>query len=361
MHKCQDCSEMIETRAKRCRECYDKWIDSRKSSLLVTENETKMKKEDKSQSDEILEKALSIAKHLHDTYKKIDLGTPTASKNTNKREEQSILDLSDIHIGMINEVFDSDVGKNVITYNDAIFKQELGILINSVKEIHRILSNSYKLRTLTINLMGDIVTNDRIFEEQVFEIEKPVGLQVWDSINYLIYTIQSLLSVYEQIKIVCVVGNHGRSLPDSYEEPVENNFEYFIYKTLEKQYEGNKRVEIVVPNSRRYIYNILQWRHLIEHGDSMRGATSTAIEKQIKDLSINVGGFDLFHFGHYHKLKDDEISDKVIVKQNGSWIYKDNYAFKKFKYYSIPKQWFFGCSKDRPETWQYKLDLRKIK
>lgn len=309
--------------------------------------------------NEINELVLEIGKSIYNNYKKIKIIEPKPVYNQkSKREEQSILDISDIHIGMKNEVFDSDIGKNIVTYNSNIFKRELGILISSVLEIHKILSQSYKLKKLTINLMGDIITNDRIFEEQVFEIEKVVGLQVWDAINYLSYLLQSLLKAYEQIDVICVVGNHGRSLPDSYEEPVENNYEYFIYKTLEKQFANSKRIKIIVPNSRRYIYKILNWRHLIEHGDSLRGSTATGIEKQIKDLSINVGGFDVFHFGHFHKLKDDEISDKVIVKQNGCWIYKDNYAFKKYKYYSIPKQWFFGCNQSRPETWQYKLDLR---
>ena len=311
------------------------------------------------QNSELQKLSLQIAENIYDNYKLLKLNIPYIYKSSSsKREEHSILDLSDIHIGMYNEVFDSDIGKNIVTYNHNIFKKELEVLINSVLKIHDILSQSYSLKKLTINLMGDIVTNDRIFEEQVFEIEKVVGLQVWDAINYLIYLIVSLLKVYEKIDVVCVVGNHGRSLPDSYEEPVQNNFEFFVYKMLEKQFANNKRVKIVVPDSRRFIYKIYNWKHLIEHGDSLRGSSSTGIEKQIKDLSINVGGFDILHFGHFHKLKEDEISDKVIVKQNGCWIYKDNYAFKKYKYYSIPKQWFFGCNEHRPETWAYKLDLR---
>lgn len=306
--------------------------------------------------------AVEVGEYLYNNYKKIKLIEPNVIyKSNSKREEQSILDISDVHIGMINEVFDSDVGKNVITYNSKIFEDELSVLLKSVIQIHKLLSNAYRLNKLTIFVMGDIVTNDRIFEEQVFEIEKVVGLQVWDAINYLTYAIQTLLSVYEKIDVVCVVGNHGRSLPNSYEEPVQNNYEYFIYKSLGKQFIDSKRVKIIVPESRRYLHNILNWKHLIEHGDSMRGTTSTGIEKQIKDLSINVGGFDVLHYGHYHKLKEDEISDKVIVKQNGGWIYKDNYAWKKFKYYSIPKQWFFGCNEERVETWAYKLDLRDIK
>jgi hypothetical protein len=349
-----DCGIKISRKdAKRCRLCYIKFTNQtekgKETSDIIEVKNTKA----------LTQLAMQLGKVMYENYKKIDLIEPKLIyKTSNKKEEQSILDISDIHIGMINEVFDSDVGKNVITYNMNIFKKELEVLLKSVVQIHKLLSNAYKLRKLIIFLMGDVVTNDRIFEEQVFEIEKVVGLQVWDAINYLTYAIQTLLTIYEEIDVVCVVGNHGRSLPDSYEEPVQNNYEYFIYKSLEKQFIESKRVKIIVPESRRYLYNILQWKHLIEHGDSMRGTTATGIEKQIKDLSINVGGFDVLHYGHYHKIGDTEISDKVVVKQNGGWIYKDNYAWKKYKYYSIPKQWFFGCNEHRPETWAYKLDLR---
>lgn len=310
--------------------------------------------------DDINQLAKLIGEKLYENYKVLKLEEPLAIKTKGKREEISILDISDVHIGMTNEVFDSDAGKKVITYNMEIFKQELENLQRSIFEIHSILSNSYKLKELVIFVLGDLITNDRIFPEQTFEIEKCVGLQVWDGINYFTKFFNNLLKIYEKITIICVVGNHGRSNPIHYDEPVENNFEYFIYKTWEKQFANSKRINVIVPSTRRYIYKVLNWSHLIEHGDSMKGTTDSYIEKQIKDLRINVGGFDVFHYGHFHKLKEREISDKVIVKQNGGWILKDDYGFKKFKTYSIPKQSFFGCNTKRPETWSYKLDLRNI-
>lgn len=299
-----------------------------------------------------------IGEKLYENYKHIKVSEPKAKKQRGKREEVSILDVSDVHVGMINEVFDSEVGKKITTYNMDIFKKELFTLDKSIREIHSILSNSYNLRTLNINVIGDLITNDRIFPEQSFEIEKVVGLQIWDAINYFTKFFNGLLSIYENINIVCVVGNHGRSNPSHYEEPVENNFEYFIYKTWEKQFADSKRINVVVPDTQRYVYNILNWKHLLEHGHSMRGTSDNALEKQIKDLSLNMGGFDVFHYGHFHKLKEREIADKVIVKQNGCWIPKDSYGYKKFKSYSVPKQHFFGCNEKRPETWAYKIDLR---
>ena len=326
--------------------------DLDENTLLFTKPTKKLKTED------ITKLARLIGQNLYDNYQVVKLQEPKALKFKGRKEEHSILDISDVHVGMKNEVFDSDVGKKIMTYDMNIFKQELNTLQKSIFDIHTILNNSYNLRELTIFFLGDLITNDRIFKEQHLEIEKVVGLQVWDAVNYFTSFFNNLLRIYEKINIVGVVGNHGRSLPDSYEEPVENNFEYFIYKIWEQQFSDSKRIKVIVPSTRRYIHKVYNWKHLIEHGDSMRGSSDNYIEKQIKDLTINVGGFDIMHFGHFHKLKEKEIGDKVIVKQNGSWILKDSYAFKKYKQYSIPKQFFFGCSERRPETWNYKIDLR---
>lgn len=308
---------------------------------------------------EVHELARLVGEEIQNNYKKVKLPEPKLQVSSkSNREEISILDISDVHVGMINEIYDADSGKKVITYDHAIFEKELATLQDSIFQIHGILSNSYKLKKLVIFVLGDVITNDRIFPEQVFEVEECVGQQIWKVIPVFAKFFNNLLAIYEEIEVVCVVGNHGRSNPHHYNEPVENNFEYHIYKCWEEQFKDSKRVKIVVPNTRRYVHTVGKWKHLVEHGDQLRGFTSNAIEKQLKDIYVNVGGFDVMHFGHLHQLKEDEISDKVIVKQNGCWIYKDGYAWNKFKKYSIPKQHFFGCNSKRPETWAYKIDLR---
>lgn len=312
----------------------------------------------KIKKSEITNLAKMIGEKIFADYKKIPLKEPVIYKTEGVKEEYSILDISDVHIGMINEIFDEDAGKKVITYNMDIFYKELNKLQDSIGQIHGILSKSYKLKKLYINVFGDIITNDRIFPEQTFEVEKCVGLQIWDAVHSFTRFFNNLLKYYETIEINCVVGNHGRSNPTHYNEPVENNFEFFIYKCWQEQFKNNCRIKVVVPDTSRFIYSIGPWRHLIEHGHNLRGYSDNAIKTQMKELHINVGGFDVMHFGHIHELAEKSISDKVVVKQNGCWIYKDEYAWTKFKTYSIPKQHFFGCNDKRPETWSYKIDLR---
>jgi hypothetical protein len=280
-------------------------------------------------------------------------------KSTNKKEEYSVLDLSDIHYGMINECFDSKIGKQRVTYNKDIFKKEMSNLYKSVGEIHELLSSAYKLRKLYINIMGDIVTNDRIFQGQEFHIDGCVGKQL-DEVNvHLITLINNFLRFYEQIEVNCVVGNHGRST-DSYktDEPVENNFEYHLYRIIQRAFEGKKRVKIVVPSSYEHIVNIGPWKHLIAHGDKFRGATKNSIERQVKDLIVNMGNFDALDMGHFHFCGQTPVGEAVSVFHNGCWIEKDNYAFRVFKQYSVPAQHFYGCNDKRKLTWGYELDLR---
>ena len=301
-----------------------------------------------------------IGEKIYKNFQVVKLETPSLIKAAGTCEETSILDISDVHVGMINEASNEATGGKEITYNHEIFLSELKQMQESIFQIHQLLSHKdgYRLRKLVIHILGDIITNDRIFPEQTFEIEHCVGLQMWDAVTIFSQFFVNLLRIYEEIEVVCVAGNHGRSNPTHYNEPVQNNFEYHIYRIWQKQFENHKQIKIIVPEAYRYIHKIGPWRHLIEHGHNLKGFSETSIKNQLKEMFVNVGNFDVFHFGHIHELADKSISDKVIVKQNGCWIWKDEYAWTKFKTFSIPKQHFFGCNDRRAETWKYALDLR---
>lgn len=322
------------------------------SEILI--QEVKRKRVTRAEADQLIK---YFGAQMYNQFQAVKLPEPKCKAFKDKPEEYSVLDISDVHVGMINQTYDNNTCKTVTTYNNQIFMEELGNLQQAISDIHAILSSSYSLKKIYINILGDIITNDRIFPEQVFEIEECVGRQMWRVIPAFAQFFINLLNIYEEVEVNCVVGNHGRS-QFQYEEPVENNFEYFVYKTWQKQFQDSKRIKINVPDSRRAVVKIGPWRHLLEHGDAIKGQSENSLEKQINDLYREMGGFDCMHIGHFHQLREREISDKVIVKQNGCWIWKDNYAFKHFKKYSVPRQHFFGCNKKRLETWNYKLDLR---
>ncbi len=80
---------------------------------------------------------------------------------------------------------------------------------------------------------------------------------------------------------------------------------------------------------------------MLMHGDSFRG-TGRNMKTKVEKMYVNIGGFEVLDIGHFHDLHEENISDKILIKYNGAWISKEEYGYKKFKQYSVPKQHFYG-------------------
>ncbi len=295
----------------------------------------------------------------HNIFKSVT--PPTYSKNL--KEEKVVLVLSDMHTGMINELYIPNKGK-VITYNEQIRQKELVHLRDSIFQIHHLFQHAYNMKELNIMMLGDMITNDRIFDGQEFQIDRPYGIQMWDTIRDLAYFINEMRAKFEKINVFCVVGNHGRSSNEYKEEPVENNYEWTLYKILEKTFVNDKQVSIVVPNTRFYSTQIYGHTYYMHHGDNMRGSSRNAFERAAKDLLSTLlpdlpTGFDVYVCGHFHRSEKIDINEKSTVLINGCWIPRDSYGFKMFRQYSKPVQWLFGINQKRAITWHFNLELDK--
>jgi hypothetical protein len=278
-------------------------------------------------------------------------------------EEEAVLVLSDMHTGMINEIYDPNSQSKVITYNEEIRQKELTYLRDSMFEIQTILSKSYNLRKLHILILGDMITNDRIFDGQKFEIDRPYGKQVWDTVRDLTYFVNQMTTRFPKVHVIGIVGNHGRSNEKYSEEPVENNFEWTLYKIMQESLKKNPNVEMEVPDTRFYSTQIFGHRYYMHHGDNLRGFSKTAVERGARDLLTTLipdlpSGFDVYLMGHLHSAEKMDLNERSTMIVNGSFIPRDQYGYKMFRRYSKPQQWFFGVGKSRPITWSYALDLK---
>ena len=276
-----------------------------------------------------------------------------------KHNEKAVLVLSDIHCGMVNRIFDRHTDEMKTTYNTKIRQEEMKYLSTSIFKIKKLLYHSFNLNHLIIFNLGDNITNDRIFGGQIFHIDKCVGLQVLEMVTDLSNFIKEMKKFFNKVTMVCMVGNHGRSLGEyKFDEPIENNYEYIMYKIIQKTFENDKTVEIIVPNTHFYIYKIYEHKYFLTHGDILRGFTRNAIERSIKDYVIaHESDFDIFVMGHYHRIDKMTLSEHSIALVNGCWISKDKFGFKIARQYSKPQQWFFGVSKKRAITWDFVIDL----
>lgn len=294
-------------------------------------------------------------------FKRQNLAT-LLKPSEHKQSEKVVLLLSDMHSGMVNKIFDKESGHAMVTYDDKIRQQEIVYLRNSILRIKTLMSGFYNLDHLIIFNLGDNITNDRMYGGQAFNITKCVGLQILDTVRDLTFFMNEMKKIFSKITFVGVTGNHGRSQDDSnYDEPTENNYEFLMYKMIESIFIDDKRVEIIIPNTKFYMHKIYNHKYLLTHGDKIRGYTRNSVERSIKDYVIaNDCDFDVFVMGHLHRLDRLTLSEKSIALINGSWISKDNYGFTVCKQYSKPQQWLFGVSKKRAITWDFIIDLKEV-
>ncbi len=107
------------------------------------------------------------------------------------------------------------------------------------------------------------------------------------------------------IAIPTCVGNHGRTTQKMrIKTSTKNSYEWLLYKTLEKIYQGNKRVAFQVGEGYHNIQTILGRKVRFHHGDGFRyqggvGGITIPVNKAIAqwDKSETVD-FDIF--GHWH-------------------------------------------------------------
>jgi len=302
----------------------------------------------------VVEEVITTKKYISPTYKKPFKG---------KIKENAVLLLSDIHCGKINKFLDIETGKVEETYNEQIMIQKFNKLIESIYSIIKLLSYSYDIKKLYIFGLGDFVDNNLIFKGQRFFIEYGVGKQVLTLVKVLADFIEELLSLFEEIEFVGVIGNHGRLTERKEASPVENSFDYLTYKILETYFRQEKRVKFDIPKTWFYVKSIENHKFLLHHGDciySWMGIPYYGITRQSKARQIEIP-HNIECIGHFHQRMEIPVSSRSFCLVNGSFIDKDDFAWRKYGVLSKAEQYFFGVSKKRSRTWSFSLDLKENK
>lgn len=300
-----------------------------------------------------IEAVRMVTEKYYDTYNNIKYKGKWVK---GKQDEDQIQLLSDMHTGMINHA--PTTGE--VTYNQEIQEKELQNLLRGNIRFYDLYKSSYNIETFYIFGLGDLITNDRIYEGQQKEITCGVGEQIQQTLNYVSDYIKNLLTYYPRVVYINVVGNHGRTTPNYISEEATNNFEYFVGLLLKERFQNNKRVEIILSKDYSYTKMIRGHKYLLTHGNSIRGATLNSIEKASKEIALLVEQepYDVICIGHFHCCHKLPISPKTSLLVNGCFIHKDNYAYTKLRKFSTAKQYLFNVSKRSALHNLQELDLR---
>jgi len=255
----------------------------------------------------------------------ISIGKIEQLASSSKHEAVPIIQLSDWHF---EERVDAHTINGLNEYNLEIAAYRWNKCIqNSLKLVHKE-RNSSEIKQLCLWLGGDFITG-YIHEE----LEESNYLSPTQATRFakekIIVAIKFYLEhgKFDKITIPCNFGNHGRTnQKPRVSTGYKNSYEWMMYQDVADYFQGNKKVEFIIPNGLFAYVDIMGHMNSFWHGDSIKygggiGGLTIPLIKAIQRYDQQCKA-DYNWMGHYHQLW--QATKNCIV--NGSGIGYGPYA-----------------------------------
>jgi hypothetical protein len=264
---------------------------------------------------------------------------PRREKRRGSREACAVILASDWHI---EETVDADkvAGRNA--YDLGVARQRAGRFFAGAEWLLGMQRQAFTIRDVVLWLGGDLISG--FIHEELQEgnslspTEAILELRDWltDGIDRMLRDDQT-----RRLVIPCSYGNHGRTGPrKKVSRGAENSYEWLLYRILEKQYAGDKRVSFQVARGEHTYVDVYGQVLHFHHGDSVNygggvGGITIPLNKAISGWNT-VKPADVHNIGHFHQLT---WTRNAVV--NGSLMGFSPYAFHVKAHFEAPQQAFY--------------------
>lgn len=300
-----------------------------------------------------------IADKLSKIARKLPTCPPPVHSPVNKKlrtDEDMVLVFSDLHIGHEHTLEETG---GLSEYNLDIFVNRLNNLKRAIADIYELHSSLYKIPKLHIMSLGDIVdgANTAGSWSPVW-INTPIVDQVMLGYRHISDFIYYMLSIFPEVEMYALYGNHGRVAPNGAEKKY-NNFDFLCYKYLELEFRDEPRLKINTTKSWWMIKEIQNHKFLMMHGDDVKSKDPPVkgvaeIEKKMAGLTKIIPNYTVA--GHFHNASEFTTHNgKAIL--NGSFVGGDVYSLSNSMPGNIPEQKLFGVHPKVGITWTYNINL----
>lgn len=213
---------------------------------------------------------------------------------------------------------DPQLGKVTPSYNSQIALGRIESYTDKIIENTLLLRETYSINKAHVWFLGDIVEGEGIFPTQASAIDQSIYGQVYNlGVPAYLSQLSRLLEVFEEVVVVCVIGNHGRI--SRYANP-ETNMDRMLYAALQLAFRSEPRIKFVIPHGYGEsmfwaVDKIGEYSTLLIHGDQM-GPPTSAQSYWKKVLGWKTSGipvpFQDVAMGHWHQNTKFTLGTTVI-------------------------------------------------
>ena len=220
------------------------------------------------------------------------------------------------------------------------------------KRIHALTASTIKLLKshivhpeypgIILALGGDMLSGD-IHEELSETNEEPMMKVLIELYGKVVWMIDQFKKEFGKVFIPVVAGNHGRtSRKPRAKRRAHTNYDWLLGALLQKHYEGDKDIVVLVADGPDLLYSVYGHRYLLTHGDQFRGGDGITgalmpivrgdHKKRSRNAQIDMEYHTLL-MGHWHQFFH---TPRIIVNSTLKGI--DEYAYQGNFPYEPPSQ-----------------------
>jgi hypothetical protein len=257
-------------------------------------------------------------------------------------DETAILLLSDWQLGKITP-----------TYNSEVCADRIKQLADKVQKLVDIQRKAHPVRELRIYLLGDLIEGEDIFPGQAHLVDASLYNQIFHGGEILAGLVRKLSSDFEKIKVVGVIGNHGRLGRKGTFHP-ESNADAMMYRIASMLLKGQENVEWVetlAEGERAWFAadEVKGKTWFLFHGDQVGGGFAGfpwyGFGKKLQGWNMTVARFDYSAAGHFHTPTRMYLNG-ITHWSGGSTESSNTYAQEQLASAGEPCQWLLFQHKE---------------
>lgn len=284
---------------------------------------------------------------------------PVKAPKLDKRSEKE-----EVAVALVSDL---QLAKVTPDYNSEVCAQRMELYAQKIIKLTEVQRADHPVRKCVVTFLGDIIEGVEIFPGQQWLIDAGLYRQIMvTGPEIVIGFLRTLLTVFDSIEVVWVIGNHGRIGRKGDFDP-ETNGDRMLGRLVMMMLENEKRITWTLPEGQgeRNWYAIARvgnYSALCIHGDQIRGALGFpwyGLGKKVNPWAAGVirEPFKDVFMGHHHQRSLIPLNTRNVYA-NGSTESYNTFAQENMASMSDPSQWLLFVDPEKGRvTASYGVDL----
>jgi hypothetical protein len=221
---------------------------------------------------------------------------------------------ADVHPSLVladahsEELVDPEQVEDMASYNWETFEARMEATAEKCVELTNIMRQGSNIVDLDIWCLGDWFLGQIHPDETAYGASMPLPCALPGAARCLADLVMRLSAHFEKIRVVGMVGNHGRTTTKPVTKmTADRNWDYATYLIAKEFTKREKSVEWIIPRSRVKVVEIMGHRVALTHGDICRRTHTipyfgiiNSLRKQWQTRHRDGPTFDYALMGHWH-------------------------------------------------------------